>query len=784
MRGLVPRWVPVILGVCLAACSVLHAQTESEQPAGPAGPPVEVQVDSGPFAEESRQLENAADNAARKLAFEAILNRAKALETNPDPLLSILRNKRPEATYQSLLRYLRDTESARLTCFIAPLVLLANESGDDAVVATQAVRAYGKGAVPVIVELLKAESSAERLAAASITRQRIGGVAGIVRVVPHLVEALKSAESEFAHVINRSLRELTLLDHSSVEAWQGWVEGKSELDLIVEIADREAEARTRAEQERKRIETDLLEVLIERIKLEQHSDAEALVAHLRESQYLAVRVEALKLLRALLPELEAEPASDVVAECGRVLLEPTEEESLRRLAAAALADSGKPALAFPHIDAAIKSNGLSSDLRLKLVRGLNSPLAANRLAQMLEAEVDMVEQRSSELLEPLIGQVRSVLSFEDRSEASELILAQLDRLLGVVLRNLNGEVEAPARRRFIDLAARTGDVLVHVARLRRVDISVCAENLVRLATSETGAGNPSITALRQGLSVPGAQQTLREKIKNGPLAEELSGLYQRLLSGNDEAILINLLGLYEDLALSPEPVEVLRLRLLERAQSTEANLPSRPEARRSVRDALRALLARVLQTPEQHAELIRDLMSAPYGKQDALGYLLVLNPPRVEVLVGALQPMVEDSPIRIALLVIALEDNLTSDEREDRNYRVFRSGLDSAVRAEFAAEVTRVLTSEADEQRRGAMTDSASGPLRGLWLPAALRTIREHPAPGEARDFVVDTVLLVVRQAHPEKYDDVSLNALNEEDFLAGLDELITRLREDGYNLP
>lgn len=792
MRGRVPLGVLAILGLCLTMCGPIAAQGG----AAGADDKVQLQPDEGsPFAEESKQLQNAADAAARKAAFGAILAKADQLKRDPDPLLSILRNKKPEDYFKDLLEYVRDTQTARHASFVRPLVLAANDAGDNARVASDACAGYGAAALGDIAAMLQSEVAGERLAAATIAGRRIGGVAGAATLIPPLVNALERAETELSTVLMRSLSRLTLLNGmSSAQEWKDWLKGKTERDLIVEIADREAAARRKAEEERTRLEKELLEVLIDRMRKQQRDDPAALISHLKDSKYLTVRLEAVRLLKDVLKAAVTEEAARAPIDAlGGVLVSATEPEELRKLCANALAESGKPALAFPYIDQCIAANGISSDLRLELVRGLNSPIAAKRLSELLKTEIDGVEDRSGALLETLITQVRSVIADRDQGEAAGAILHELDRLLGISAAKLTGSLEAPARKRWSDLSGRACDTLAYLARLRNVDIAVATSSLVSLACVESSG--PDLERVPQG-----ALSALREavlKARGGevasalsqpPLSEKLSALYSRLLGGPEGSgqVLIRLIQVYQEMGTSPEPVTELQRRLLERARSVEATLPDSPDDPRTLRDALRTWLARLLATTEQHAALLAELVNTEYGDRDALGYLQALKAPRVAVINAAFQALVESRPIRVATILVGLEQSRgwTSEEGAMREYKVFRDGLMSAVRAEYGRQISGVLSNGVNDDERAKLNRGATGPLRELWTLAALEKLREKADPSANRDAVSEILLSSLKQAHPGRYDNFALNGGTKESFLKALDDIAKQMKNDGYAVP
>ncbi|MBK8207915.1 MAG: hypothetical protein IPK87_14155 [Planctomycetes bacterium] len=791
MRGQVPIRVLAILGLCLIACGPCRAQDGAV--AGDER--LQLQPEEGsPFAEEVKQLQAAADQAARRLAFAAILTKAADQKRDPDPLLSILKNKKPEDVFKDLLEYVRDNEAARHACFIPALVLAANDPGDNARIAGEAVVAYKRAALPVITTMLKSEVAGERIAAAASAGRRIGGAAGAAKLIPPLVEALGRKETELSTVAMRSLSRLALLNHKTAEEWATWLDGKSELDLIVEIADRENEARRKAEEDRSRIEKELLEVLLERMRKDERGDVNALVIRLNEAKYLLVRLEAVKLLKELLkPSLTDDAAKAPIEALGKVLNTGTEPEELRKSCANALAECGKPALAFPFIDQCLAANGISSDLRLELVRGLNSPLAATRLTELLRAELDGVEARSNTLLETLITQARSVIADADQSEAARAIIAELDRLLKLTADKLAATLEAPARKRYADLAVRACDTLAYLARLRNVDIVACTASLVQLGCTEI----PSTDQERVSL---GALSTLREAIPKSkdaavldqlskpPLSEKLSALYTRLLGGPETSaqVLIKLIQVYQEMGVAPEPASELQRRLLERARSTEAVLPENPDDPRTLRDALRSLLARLNKSAVEHAALLKELLGTQYGDKDVLGYLQALKGSRVEVINTAFQPIIETHAVRIALIIVALEQSKSwsSDEAATREYQVFRGGLTAAVKGEFGRSISSALKNGLPEEEKARLATGASGPLRDLWMPVAIEKLRENAEPGSNRDTVSEILLSSLKQAHPGKYDNFALVGQAKEAFTKALDEITKQMKNDGYAVP
>lgn len=770
--------VLVILGLSIA-CGTCRAQNDN-QPV-PSG--TELQTES-PFAEEIKLLDAAADKAARLPVFADILKKADEQKLSPEPLISILTNKKPEATFKDLLEYLRDTPDARRASFIQPLVLGANEAGDSAKIAVSAVLAYGSDALPQICEMLQGEVAGERLAAASISGERPGGAAGVVKLIPELVESLDRKEPDLTGISVRSLKRITLLDFDSPDKWKNWLGEKTEKDLLVEIADRTESMLRDAQAKRDEAQAKLLKVLLDRMRDDERDDAPALITHLHESDSLTVRKEAASLLRELLKKSKDGQLQLIVDALGKSLANRDESEEVRKLCAAGLGECGNPDIAFPYIDAALEANGISADLKLELVKGLNAPIAAARLASMLEAEIDEVETRSGAVMDTLIAQIRSVVRIEDASPEKERILAQLSRLIDLVATKISGELEAPARARFVDLAARACDTLAHISRQRLVDISPCVPSLLNIAMTENGAASAGLTAMRQALDVPTSRDKVIDQLTTTESAERLQTQYLKLVTIGDEPMLIKLLGLYEGMAQTPEPVDALRKRLLERARSSMAVMPATPSTRKTLRDALRGLLAVMIQDPEQQAALITDLLNADYGSNDALAFLMLLKAPRVALITTAMQPLIESKPIKIAELVAALHQRLTVDEQESRDYKTFRLGLNDEVRKAIAAKLDVALKDPIGDDLKKELTGLASGAVRDQFVPTSVKALRKNPGAGESRNVVSEILLAALRQAHPGKYDNVKLDGLTGKEFTDALNDLDARLADDGYAVP
>lgn len=778
MRGPAPVLVLVALGLIIA-CGNCRAQDDN-QPA-PSG--TELQTDS-PFAEEIKLLDAAADKAARTAAFDAILKKADDKKLSPEPLVSILTNKKPEAAFKDLLEHLRDTPGARRKQFLQPLILSANDAGDAAKVAVAAVLAYDKEAVPQVCAMLESDVAGERLAAAAVSGERPGGAAGAVECIPKLVKAFDRNEQDLTGIAIRSLKRIALLDLETAPEWKEWLGEKGEFDLLVEIADRTETRLREAEASRDTAQAKLLDVMLRRMRNEERNDAAALIAHLHTADSVTVRKEATTLLRELLKTAKEDQPQQIIDAFGKSLANRTETEEVRKLCAAGLAECGKPELAFPYIDKTLEANGLSADLKLELVKGLNAPIAAARLGRMLESEIDGVESRSGAVLDTLIAQVRSVLKLEDASAEKEQILAQISRLIDLVALKISGELEAPARARYVDLASKSSDTLAYISRQRLVDISPCIPALLNIALTENGAASAGLTAMRQALDVPASRSAVIEQLTKPPASEQLQSHYIKLVSNGDEAMLIKLLGLYESMGRAPEPVEQLRKRLLDRAESTEAVLPATPATRKTLRDALRGLLAVLLKSPEERAALVTALLKAEYGANDALAFMLLMEPPRVAVIIAGMQELVENYPVKIALVVARLHQSLNSSEQNDRDYKAFRIGVNTAVRKAIAARLETALKGAIGDDLKKELTGLASGFLRDQFVPTAVEQLRKNPAVGDSRDTVSEILMAALRQAHPEKYEDIKLKGLAGKEFTDALDTLNNRLKDDGYILP
>jgi hypothetical protein len=630
--------------------------------------------------------------------------------------------------------------------------------------------------------MLQGDVASERLAAAAVCGERVGGAAGVVKVIPNLVKALGRTEPDLTGVAVKSLKRIALLDLETAADWEKWLGRKTEKDLLIEIADRTQSKLREAKAKSDEAQAKLLKVTLDQMRNRDSKNAKALIAHLHDPDSQRVRLEAAKLLRELMKASKDEQLKTIVDALGKSLGSRDEAEEVRKMCAMALAECDDAKLAFPYIDATLEANGISADLKLELVRGLNSPIAAARLASMLKSEIDEVEARSGAVLDTLIAQVRSVLW--DASPEKQPILKQISRLIDLVAGKISGDLEGPARARFVDLAAKACDTLAYISRQRQVDISSCVASLLNIAMTENGAASAGLTALRQALDVEASRNEVIQQLTSEENSQRLSQQYLRLVGDGDEAMLIKLLGVYEGMKRSPEPVASLRQRLIERAESTEAVLPPTPATRKTLRDALRGLLAVLLKTPAERQALVKDLLKAQYGGNDALAFLLLLKAPRVDVITGAMQPLVEEQPVKIALLVNRLEQSLTDDEKTAREFKTFRLGVNTAVRKAIGDKLDVALKGSIGEDLNKELTGLASGPLRDQFVPTAVEELRKNPKAGASRDTISEILLSCLRQAHPDKYKGVKLKGLTGKAFTDALDDLNTKLKDDGYAVP
>jgi hypothetical protein len=412
----VPCLALLILGLLAMAAQL------SAQPAR-GFPPVQLQAPVGPFAEEIKQLEAATDKAARRAAFAEVLAKAAKLKVPPEPLAAILRNRKPEETFNELLAWIKDTQEARVKSFLPLLVTVAGDSGEAAKPAMAALREYGLEAVDTLCAMLKGSDVAERNGAVMVAGKEghpIGGVRGAARIAPHLVKLACDGPVEAQAATMASLKKLTLVDFKTPAEWKAWLAQKSEVELTGEIGDRQAELARKLKDKVSELERKDQQAEIDALVRDKAADPVALVEKLRKAQYIGVQVKAAELLKALLPTLPDEAAAGGIDALGEVALSAQRPDELRIACVTALAAASqqgsapKAARAFAFVDEALQANGVSSELRLALVRALNSPLAARRLTAVLQGEIDEVHTRGGTQLEVAIGQVALVLAYKDQ----------------------------------------------------------------------------------------------------------------------------------------------------------------------------------------------------------------------------------------------------------------------------------------------------------------------------------------------------------------------------------
>lgn len=793
MRGAVPVWALAFLGLLTAASCALHAQQPNN-----AGTPGQLQVDGGPFAEETRQLAAATDKAARRDAFAAILKKAKDIKRDPEPLLTILRNKKPEETFRDLLGWVKETESARLECLLPVLVTTAAEAGEAAKPALLAVKAYDSVAVDKLYKMLTGDNDSERMAAIVVSAERVGDLGGGAKLVSRLVKiALEGAPAEQGAAM-ASLKSLTLLTFEKPAEWKNWLGRKTETDLVLEIGNRESERADRLQEQLRKAEEELQAVEIDRMKRELAQNPVALIERLVNGPYVGVKCEAARLLGTILPTLDDKAATAPIDALGAALNDGTAPEALRKACAMALAElrsgsngqSAKASQAFVHIDKALETNGISPELKLELVKSLNTPQAAPRLAHVLKVEVDVVETRSGELLKTAINQVRNVLDPGDAGPNRDLLLGQLSRLLAAVSRQLaNNKLPSPARERFVDLALKTNDLLQHLARLRGVDVGSCVDALLQLARTDSSAAGSALTALSEAAGVPATREALHKKLTSPPESQALATLYLRLLAAKNEPTLVSLLGLCEALAISPEPADALKTRLMELVATGAATLPAIATHRANMRDALRGLLARLnsvkdAQAAEKlHGALIAELLANENGDKDAIGYILNVPQSRMSVIQAAVTDFARKTPLRAGVLMNDLSPRLTAPERDGAGFKALRDEVRKAVRTAIGEQVEPAIANGLNDETKASLGLIGNGVLRKQFVIVCVEKLHDKSAPGEGRDAVAELLVSVLKQAHPEKYDAVALKGLDAKAFEAAIDELKKQLKTDGYEV-
>ena len=326
----------VLFGCYIALSTSLNAQEA----------PTELQAEADDFAEEVKQLNVAADAKARQQAIKAVLSKAEILNKSPSPLVSVIKNRKPKDVFHDLLLLIKADKTARHADFITPLVLAAYDAGNDARLALQAVKPYGQPAIETLCTMLHSTDSSYQVAAAGVAGERINGMAGLAKLVPSLIEALPTADGTVQAVAIGSLKKLTLLDFTTSEQWADWVEDKTALDIITEVGDREALARAQAEEKLSDVQAKLLAVTLERMRSGDRENAAALLRHLGNSEYLIVRVEAVKLVSRLFTKLNDAKSKPMIDALGQVLNDAKNPDKLRLACAEGLAEAHKSELSF------------------------------------------------------------------------------------------------------------------------------------------------------------------------------------------------------------------------------------------------------------------------------------------------------------------------------------------------------------------------------------------------------------------------------------------------------
>jgi hypothetical protein len=299
---------------------------------------------------------------------------------------------------------------------------------------------------------------------------------------------------------------------------------------------------------------------------------------------------------------------------------------------------------------------------------------------------------------------------------------------------------------------------------------------------DSNAAGNALTALRAAVNVPSARESMHARLTGPPASETLGALYTRLIAASREALLVNLMGLYEALAVAPEPVEELRRQLLEYARQSMATLPPRPDLRMSRRDAIRALLARLGASEQAHVQMIQDLFACKFGDKDVVGYIQLLPAPRAALISNALRPKLEKEAARVMRLLLEdVTQALTQIERDSSEHKSFRGEAGEAARKEIAALVDMAISTGLDDDRKTTLHTQGDGPLREHFVLATVDKLREKSALTDGRDAVAELLLGVLRKAHPGTYEKVTLAKLEARDFEAAIDSLKVQLKKDGY---
>ncbi len=771
---------------CGAFCA-LFGFALAAQTIGTDAPVLELQAESDQFAEATKALNAATDKDTRRRAIDQVLARAEELKMDPVPLVAVLKNRQPEALYSELLAYLKENEKARHVSFLPALISAANDGGEKSATPRAIVLGYNaETAIAAMQAMLKGEDTQAAIAAAAFAREKVGKIKGRARLVPPLVEALASSNSDLRATAGRTLRELTLLDFPDDAArWSEWLGQKSEESLIEEIANRETEALRKSEAARKELEDKLVKVTLDQLEA-QKENVGALVSYLRDSEFLRVRLEAVRLLTLLLPKLEedakAQPAIDAM---GAILLDASRAERLRIDCARALAL--RPSLAFAFVDKALEQNGLSANLKLACIQALKDGRAAPRLAALLAHEIDGMNGAGGTLLPDLLAQAQSVFDPTTTAEAKSAVLAQVVRLLRLVEGRFGGELPIGERDRFASLAQQAGGALVGIARVRATDISDCVEPLLDVVTA-MGARAPAasascVRAVREALGVQSVRASLLERLQAEPLAGKVRGLYDRAVSdAASPSVLIAVLAIYSEMGVAPaDVIDAMLKELLANAEAAQDTL-STDSATTTRRGAIRRLLSRTTRGPEAHAALIKQLLDRPFGDNDVLDLVRNLPQPRGATIVMALQGRIEREPIRIGLLVAAFENELTAETRSTQEYKDFSNAAYTAVRAEFVRIISAALAGPLDTAAKESLTQYTQTRLWKQFLSAAYECLNANAAQTAERDLVVGVLMERLKALHPGRYNEVALKGAPEE-FKKALGEIKTKLVEDGYSV-
>jgi hypothetical protein len=772
-----------------SAFCVLLGCAAPAQTIGADAPGVELQAEGDQFVEATKALNAATDKDSRRKAIDLVLARAEELKVDPVPLVAVLKNRQPEALYTELLAYLKESEKVRHVAFLPSLISAANDGGEKSVTPRAIVLSYNAEVVIAAMQaMLKGEDIQAAIAAAAFAREKVGKIKGHARLVPPLVTALSSANSDLRATAGRALRELTLLDFPDEAArWTEWLGQKSEESLIEEIANRQGDALRKSEAARKELEDKLVKVILAQMA-SQKDNLGALVVYLRESEFLQVRLEAARLMGAALPKLKEdadEKARPAVDALGAILLDPAREEALRIECARAL--TMRPSIGFAYIDKVLELNGLSPSLKLECVHGLKDGRAAARLADLLRLEIDGINGAGGTLLGVLLAQAQSVIDPSTTAESRAAVLAQISRLLQLVAAKFGSELPIGERDRYASLAQQGAGSLVGIARVRATDISDCVEPLLDVAIAmgprAPAATVGALTAVREALGVSSSRTALIEKLAQPPMAEKLHGLYEKHFKDTSaQSLFIAVLAVYTEMGQAPEDVLDALLKELLASAEAVADPLSPDTATTTRRGAIRRLFSRTIKNAEAQAALINALLDKPYGDNDALDFIRILPPPRGAMIELALGARVAREPLRMGLLLRGFEDGLSPETKLTGSYKEFSDGVYKAVRAEFVRQIDAALAGPLNDNMKDDLKKGAQGNLWKWFLSAAYERMLASPAKSAERDFVAALVLEKLKAVHPGRYDSAEL-AGNPADFSKALSDLKTKLTEDGYTV-